>query len=101
VTPKLRKIQFAVIALAIAVGGALVLESCSRQKNQPVDQKQPAPEAEKLPSVPAAAPAPNSADAIIAKARAYLGGDKLLDAVQSIHMVGKSPTTMAPPARSN
>jgi len=89
VTPKSWKTPFAVIALAIAVGGALALESCSRQKNQPVDQKQPVPEAEKLPSTPAAAPAANSADAIIARARAYLGGDKLLDAVQSTHMVGK------------
>jgi outer membrane lipoprotein-sorting protein len=89
VTPKLWKILLAVIALAVAMGGALVLESCSRQKNQPVDQKQPAPEAEKLPSVPAAAPVAQSAEAIIAKARAYLGGDALLDAVQSTHMVGK------------
>ena len=88
-TPKLWKFLFAVIALAVAVGGALVLESCSRQKNPPVDQKPPAPEAEKLPPAPAAAPAPQSAEAIIAKARAYLGGDALLDAVQSTHMVGK------------
>jgi hypothetical protein len=85
VTPKLWKTQSAVIALAIAVGGALALESCSRQKNPPSDQKPPAPEAEKVP----AAAAPNSADAIIAKARAYLGGDALLDAVQSTHIVGK------------
>ena len=88
-TPKLWKFPFAVIALAVAVGGALALESCSRQKNPPVDQKPPAPEAEKLPPAPAAPPAPQSAEAIIAKARAYLGGDQLLDAVQSTHMVGK------------
>jgi outer membrane lipoprotein-sorting protein len=89
VTPKLWKFLFAVIALAIAVGGALALGGCSRQKNQPVDQKQPAPEAEKLPPAPVAAPVAKSAEAIIAKARAYLGGDALLDAVQSIHIVGK------------
>ena len=88
-TPKSWKILSAVITLAVAVGGALVLESCSRPKNQPDDQKQPAPEAGKLPSALAAAPAALSADAIIAKARAYLGGDPLLDAVQSTHMVGK------------
>ena len=88
-TPKFWKIPLAVLALAAVVGGALVLESCSRQKNQPVDQKQPAPEAAKLPAVPAATPVAKSADEIIAKARAYLGGDKLLEAVQSIHIVGK------------
>ena len=65
--------------------GLLTLAGCSRQKNPPVDQKAPAPEAQTLP----AAPAPQSADAIIAKARAYLGGDPLLAAVQSIHIVGK------------
>jgi hypothetical protein len=85
VTPKIRKVLSATIVLTVAVGGGLSLEGCSRQKQQPVDQKQPAPEAEKLP----AAPAPQSADAIIAKARAYLGGDELLAAVQSIHIVGK------------
>jgi outer membrane lipoprotein-sorting protein len=89
VTPKIWRILSAVIAAAVVVSGALVLESCSRQKNQPVDQKQPAPEAEKLPSVPAAAPVAQPAGEIIAKARAYLGGDQLLDAVQSIHIVGK------------
>jgi hypothetical protein len=89
VTPKLWKILLAFITLTGAVGGTLALESCSRQKNQPVDQKQPAPEAEKLPPVPAAAPVAKSAEEIIAKARAYLGGDALLDAVQSTHMVGK------------
>ena len=88
-TPKIWRILSAVIAAAVVVSGALVLESCSRQKNQPVDQKQPAPEAEKLPSVPAAAPVAQPAGEIIAKARAYLGGDQLLDAVQSIHIVGK------------
>jgi PBP1b-binding outer membrane lipoprotein LpoB len=89
VTTKLRKIPFAVIALAVVVGGALALEGCSRQKNQPVDQQQPAPEAEKLPSPPAASLVSKSAEDVIAKARAFLGGDKLLDAVQSTHMVGK------------
>ncbi len=88
-THKLWKILPAALVLAAVVGGALVLESCSRQKNQPIDQKQPAPEAEKLSAASATTPAANSADAIIAKARAYLGGDKLLDAVQSIHIAGK------------
>lgn len=84
-TPKFWKTPSAVIALVVVVSGVLSLEGCSRQKNQPGEQKTPAPEAPTLPS----APALRSADAIIAKARAYLGGDQLLAAVQSIHIAGK------------